>query len=76
MIESMIEATKIILNYGLDSSYYTKRDYNLIVEWKDQVQNYLNTTVEDIITARIQFERFEDALVYMVYELEYDEEYE
>ena len=72
----MIEATKIILNYGLDSSYYTKRDYNLIVEWKDQVQNYLNTTVEDIITARIQFERFEDALVYMVYELEYDEEYE
>ena len=32
MPENMIEATNIILNYGLDSFHYTKEDYDLMDE--------------------------------------------
>ena len=66
----MIEATKIIPNYVLDLSYYTKEDYNLMEEWRGRVQTYLNVTIEDSIAARIQFERFKDALDRMEQELE------
>ena len=72
----MIEATNIILNYGLDSSHYTTEDFNLMDEWRVRVQTYLDATKEDSITARRQFERFEDTSDHMEDELEYDEEYE
>ena len=45
-------------------------------EWKSQVQTYLNTTIEDSITTRRQFERFKDTSEHMEDEIEYSEEIE
>ena len=60
--ENMIKATNIILNHGLDLSHYTKEDYDPMDELRVRVQTYLDAKIEDSITARRQFERFEDAL--------------
>ena len=61
MAEKMLEATEIILNYGLDSFHYGAEDYNLMDEWRIRVQTCLDATMEDNITARRLFERFEEA---------------
>ena len=62
MIKRIIEAVEIILYYHLNSTHYTREDYNLMVEWKDHVRTYLYSTATDNIATRRLFERFENTL--------------
>ena len=72
MIMTMLEEVEVILKYGLYLYYYTIDNYNTVDEWWDPVETYMYTTETDEITARMLFERFEEALDLMEDEVEYE----
>ena len=69
-IKNILYATEIILYYNLNWFHYTTETYRRMVELKDSVRTYLNTTSTNNRTAIRLFKRFKEALKYMERELE------